>query len=126
MAAKTRAISSSTGIGSHAFAYCPNLEMVTVHWDSPLSISPNTFEGVDLSKLTLLVPETTVPAYKSADVWKEFGEIIEFEPSDINVNTSTSFIDNSDITPRFTLSGQRATDSYHGIVIVNGRKVLTR
>lgn len=123
--AKTRATSSVSGIGNYAFAYCPNLEMVTVHWDSPLSISDDVFMGVDLSKVILFVPESAISAYESAEVWKDFGNIVGVGDPIVDGITSTLPYNNYE-SIRYNLSGQRVGNSYHGIVIVNGKKMLSK
>lgn len=50
---------------------------IYVDWDTPLVIEDNVFENVDLSKFTLHVPCGTTASYEAADVWKDFGEIVE-------------------------------------------------
>ncbi len=69
--------SSVTSIGYHAFSGCSGLTSVTVEWDHPLAVSENIFENVSLSQATLYVPAGTKAAYASADVWKDFGKIVE-------------------------------------------------
>lgn len=113
---------SLSGIGSYAFAYCHNLEKVIVHWNNPLEISSDVFEGVDLSKLTLLVPANAVPAYQSAEVWKDFGVISGAESmqdiEDISVTTREQ--DNV----LYNLYGQKVDANYKGVVILGGKKWL--
>ena len=77
-------------------------------------------EGVDLSKVKLLVPNTALPAYKSADIWNDFGEIIGFDPDGI---APVSTVKGS-APQRYNLSGQQVAAPHHGIVIANGHKVL--
>ena len=50
---------------------------IYVDWDTPLAIEDNVFKNVDLSKFTLHVPCGTTASYEAADVWKDFGEIVE-------------------------------------------------
>lgn len=69
---------SVTSIGSNAFLNCSSLTSVYVNWDKPLSISSYTFyDGVNLSGCTLYVPKGTKSLYASAEVWKDFGNIVE-------------------------------------------------
>ena len=70
---------SVTSIWEGAFANCDNLTSVTVEWDEPLDVSEfGVFESVPLDQATLYVPAGTIAAYQSADVWKDFGRIVEY------------------------------------------------
>jgi hypothetical protein len=42
----------------------------------PQSIDDGIFSGVDKSVCTLRVPSGSVNAYKAADIWSEFGNIV--------------------------------------------------
>ncbi len=68
---------SVTSIGDNAFYYCPKLFKIYVEWNQPIQINSNVFHAIDLSKATLYVPSGTKSKYQSAEVWKNFGEIIE-------------------------------------------------
>ena len=63
--------------GFGVFDNCGGLKEVIVEWAEPLSIPANTFEGCDLENATLYVPYGTKAAYEAADVWKDFGTIVE-------------------------------------------------
>ena len=63
---------SVTAIGDRAFKECTSLKTVTVHWDTPLAVPGNVFEGVNTAGVTLKVPKDTKAKYKNAAVWKEF------------------------------------------------------
>ncbi|MDR2764060.1 MAG: leucine-rich repeat domain-containing protein [Tannerella sp.] len=67
---------SLTSIGKKTFAYCSGLTSVTVEWGQPL-IAGEILGGPDLKKSTLHVPAGTKSLYEAADVWKEFGRIVE-------------------------------------------------
>lgn len=67
---------SITDIDSYAFAYS-GLKEVKVWWDTPLPISNNTFEGINLSKVLLRVPSGQEEIYSQFPVWKDFGDITE-------------------------------------------------
>ena len=68
---------SLTSIGGEAFSGCSNLVSFTVEWDNPLAVPNNIFDNVNLSETTLYVPAATKSAYESADLWKDFGNIVE-------------------------------------------------
>lgn len=54
-----------------------NLKSVYVGWQDP--IAAGTFFGdADMSNCTLYVPQGTKNTYSKADVWKNFGKIIEY------------------------------------------------
>jgi hypothetical protein len=76
---------SVTEIEYEAFFDCDSLRSVTVGWATPLTISSDLFEGVPLSTATLHVPAGTKALYATADVWKDFGTILE----DAGVDTET-------------------------------------
>lgn len=50
---------------------------VTNYRATPQTISANVFDGVDLSLCVLTVPKGSKTAYKNANVWKKFGQIVE-------------------------------------------------
>jgi uncharacterized protein YjdB len=70
-------LSLVTSIGKSAFYNCTALKDFTVYWNTPLSIDSTVFENVNLSAATLHVPSGTKAAYETADVWKDFGTIVE-------------------------------------------------
>ena len=53
------------------------LKQVTVNRATPIKINANVFDGVELKKCILFVPEGCVEAYQNAEVWKKFGNILE-------------------------------------------------
>ena len=65
-----------TSIDEYAFSNT-GLKVVNNENPSPQTIKANVFEGVNLSKCILYVPEGTKAAYKAADVWNKFGYILE-------------------------------------------------
>lgn len=73
-----------TTIGMYAFSSCTNLTSVTVGIKKPLTIKENVF--TNQANATLYVPKGCVDAYKAADYWKEFKDIVEYDvinPDDI-------------------------------------------
>lgn len=59
-----------------AFDGCTALKSVTNYFPAPQKISSGCFSDVDLSQCTLYVLKESVPFFKVADGWGEFGEII--------------------------------------------------
>lgn len=68
--------SGITSIGSQAFAYCPSLESFTCLAENVPAMGNNVFEEASQSTAVLYVPYSSREAYKTADQWKEFGEIL--------------------------------------------------
>ena len=67
---------SVSGIGNYVFENCEALTTITNYAATPQVIDANVFGWADLSACTLYVPTESVNAYKTAEVWKNFGNII--------------------------------------------------
>ena len=69
--------SSVTDLKSYCFAGCTKLKRVSCAATKPPSVSSGrpSFYGVDLSKVKLYVPSSSVSAYKEHSYWKNFGSI---------------------------------------------------
>ena len=66
---------SVTSIGSSAFSYCTNLTSVTVNATTPPSAGIQMFSNC--TRLNVIyVPSQSVSAYKTADGWKNYANII--------------------------------------------------
>lgn len=75
--------STVTTVGKYAFALDRKITSFTVKSVTPPVADANTFDVapvaqmmVDLKNATLYVPEESIEAYKTADVWKGFGKIL--------------------------------------------------
>lgn len=71
-----------TSIGDGAFVGTTNLESVKVEWSKPINVG-NIFDyngGHIMS--TLYVPKGKTEIYQSADVWKDFYDIQEYDGED--------------------------------------------
>ena len=64
--------SSVTTIGKEILWGCISLKTVTVHWDTPLAVPDNAFDGINTANVTLKVPAGKEDAYRAAAVWKDF------------------------------------------------------
>ena len=71
---------SVTSIGNRAFYGCNGLTSVTMESMTPTEIDETTFSN--RANATLYVPYGNKEAYKSAEFWKDFKEIVEFEEDD--------------------------------------------
>ena len=80
-----------TYIGANAFADCTSLSTVTCIAPTPPtmgqyanpSANSEIFAGVDVSNATLFVRAESIEAYKNAEQWKEFGQILPLQPTTI-------------------------------------------
>lgn len=61
-----------TAIGGGAFGDCSGLVRINNLATTPQPIASSVFEGVDQPNCLLMVPQASLPAYKEANVWKEF------------------------------------------------------
>ncbi|MDR1331989.1 MAG: leucine-rich repeat protein [Tannerella sp.] len=75
---------SVTSIERYAFFGCSSLRDLTIERPAPLLLEVDEYEGVvtvflnvPLSAATLHVPAGTKAAYEAADIWKDFGTIVE-------------------------------------------------
>ena len=106
--------STITTLGEYVFQNCRDLTSVTVSWQSPISAG-SAFYGVDRSKCTLYVPQGTEQDYWLADVWGDFGKIVEYDPTGIDkVTTSTDAKELS----RYSVNGQRLSALAKGLNLV--------
>ena len=82
-------IIGTTGLG--VFQDCTNLVNVTINKQEPIFI--DEWEFTNRSNATLYVPYGCKAAYEAAPYWKEFKEIVEMEPTGVEV-TDISQMDN--------------------------------
>ena len=64
--------SKVNSIGKYAFMGSDNVTAVYNEAATPQSITANVFGDLNLSACDLYVPEASIPAYKAANVWKNF------------------------------------------------------
>lgn len=84
--------SSVNSIGKNAFSSCPNLTSIRVLSETPIQIyDKNTFDRTgNFYTITLEVPKGSKDAYKMADVWSNFWEIVEVDSNDNNLESMPS------------------------------------
>ncbi len=64
--------SAIANIGNYAFNGCSALTNFVVLAVTPPALGTDALTGIDKTACTLYVPESSVSAYKGADIWKEF------------------------------------------------------
>ena len=66
-------------LGAHAYKGCTKLASVTIRSITPekITLGEGVFEGIDLTEVTLNVPQGSGEYMKTADQWKDFGDIHE-------------------------------------------------
>ena len=131
--------SSMREIQRGSFMPCDSLKEVHIRQSHPLRIASNIFFGggiwdnfkTDISKCTLYVPKGCSEAYMAADVWKDFGAIVE-EGLSINLESSKTMIAGSSAeilkttTPNvFPASGIEWSSSNVNVASVNEYGVVT-
>ena len=91
-----------TTIESYAFSYCKSLTSVTCEIVEPLSLPSDVFFSASVANATLYVPAESVEAYKNADQWKDFGQILPIEPTSYKsqwCDTWNMFVENGSVYP---------------------------
>ena len=71
---------SVTSIGEGAFMGCSALTSVYLFNETPINVSRYAFSNY---RATLYVPQGSLDAYKAADYWNKFTNIVEFDPTSI-------------------------------------------
>ncbi len=102
--------STVASIGYDAFFACGNLKTVTCLGTTPPVCDNLAFDSVDVSKCVLMVPDSSVNSYKSADVWKNFGTVSDVEA--INID------DNVVEVERYNVNGEKLSAPQVGVNIV--------
>ena len=121
-----------TSIGFSAFFLCSELREIKLLNPVPPTVSySETFEGVDKSSCTLVVPKGSLEAYQQAAYWNEFQDIIESkeDPDGLSVVLPEASDGSVGI---FTLNGVRVGTERDlsklpkGVYVVKGRKVVKK
>ena len=82
---------SVTSIGNFAFEGCSSLTSIYLFSETPVKINSSTFNNYNA---TLYVPQESIEAYKAADYWKDFTNIVEFDATAIeNVSDDAPVFD---------------------------------
>ena len=105
---------SVSKLGDYSLQNCNNLRSVYVSWNAPISAGC-AFEGIDLNKCTLYVPQGAKQDYWLADVWGDFNNIVEYDATGIDDVTTSS--DAKEVS-RYSVNGQRLSAPTKGLNIV--------
>lgn len=83
--------STLTTIGAEAFSGCSSLEKVTARMATPVAISADVFEDVDVASCGLYVPESSVSLYKADAQWGKFANISAISATGVDgINAGTA------------------------------------
>ena len=89
--------SSVKYIGGYAFAGCTSLTSIYLFSATPATMYVLDYDNNIYENATLYVPQGSLEAYKAADGWKEFKNIVEFDPTGIEDVTE-------DVAPAFEIT----------------------
>lgn len=92
----------------------PSMESVYVGWQIPIPAG-DFFKGCDISKCTLYVPLGTKQAYAETEVWRDYGEIKEYDVSGVDKVDNHS---EAKEVYRYSQDGQRLSAPIKGLNIV--------
>ena len=106
---------SITSIGSYAFSSCSGLTSIYVYPDIVPKMGSDVFYDVDKKNCTLYVPQGTETDYFLADVWGDFENIVEYDPTGIDKTTTSTDVEE---VSRYSVNGQRLVGPTKGLNIV--------
>ena len=121
---------SVTIIGYYAFSGCKNVKQITSEAVTPPICSPSSFERVNTNECKLIVPKSSVDAYKRAYGWRNFF-LIEGTTTGI-INNIYNKIENVDV---YTIDGIKRLSKASvneinalpkGVYIINGKKIIIK
>ncbi len=114
---------SVTSIDKYAFDYCSGLTELYSLNPTPPTIDDSNFTKEQYRKVHVYVPQGSLSAYKSADTWKNFKNLQEFDPT--GVETIKADMEKVDDT-YYDIQGRKLNAPKNGLNIINGKKVLIR
>jgi BspA type Leucine rich repeat region (6 copies)/Domain of unknown function (DUF6383) len=118
--------SSVTSIGDSAFYECGNMTSFKVEAQTPVDLTKSTdvFYSTDKLTCTLYVPKGSKSAYQSADQWKDFYFIVEYDPNgitDITANGTSLYITDGQLHIKNAPVGEQVrVTSILGMLVYNG------
>ena len=124
---------SVKGIEKYAFYGCRDLTSVISLSTAPSPIDNLAFANYEgyidgqsvysFTPATLYVPIGCKSIYQSTEGWKNFQNIVEFDPSALGKHVT---MDADKDAPVFDLFGRKLSQLRKGINIINGRKVIVK
>lgn len=109
---------------------CKNVKQITSEAVTPPICSAGSFERVNTNECKLIVPKSSVDAYKRADGWRNFF-LIEGTTTGI-INNIYNKIENVDV---YTIDGIKRLSKASvneinalpkGVYIINGKKIIIK
>ena len=109
-----------TSIEEQAFRLCSSLTDVYSYAEQVPIIHWSSLSGSNYKHATLHVPAVSLEAYRNAEQWKDFGNIValtddDSKPTGIEVSTAKQL---PTIIERYTIDGKRITTPQRGLNIV--------
>ena len=90
-------------------------------------MSGDVFQDVPQSTATLYVPESSLNAYKAADQWKKFGNIVGIDPTAVKEVKSNKMLKANENAPIYDLNGRKLNKRpASGYYIQGGKKYLAQ
>ena len=106
-------------IGRKAFALCPEVKDVYCYAEEVPTTESNIFDGSYIEYATLHVPAESIDAYKAAEPWKNFKEIValtDIDPKPTGITTVDRA--SSTVDHYYSLDGQHLEQPRKGVNIV--------
>lgn len=100
-----------------AFKNCPALTDIYLKWNKPSELYNETFEDVDVRKITLHVLPGQAATYKTLNVWKDMNIVEDF------VDGIHEVVSDQSDAVIYDITGRKVQTPAHGIYIINGKKV---
>lgn len=135
--------SSVTSIGSNAFAGCSNLTSISIYASTPPtlgseevnSVSRRTpskesaetvFFGVSLDDCILYVPKGCIDAYRAANGWGQFTNIVEINNQGIQLPSAENNSGNNRVYNINGVHYKHGAPLPYGVYIINGKKKVVK
>lgn len=111
---------SVTSIGNDALEYCYHLTNIYCYAEQVPTVEKTTFYNSNCGGATLHVPAAAIDAYKNAEQWKDFGNIVALtdddpKPTEIEVPKATQ---QSIVVEIYDLGGRCISQLQRGLNIV--------
>lgn len=120
---------SVTAIGNYAFEACSGLTSIYSLNPIPPTVGNNyykekhCFDNTNYQNAMLYVPQEALEAYRTAEIWKNFKNIVGVNPTGI---TDVNAADNNADRIYYDMNGRRLNTPIKGLNIVNGKKVIIK